>query len=292
VSRLTLSCGLLAVPIITHTGTDAQTPMPRSSWLPVDQIVEGEDGADDVQTEWHEVGSQPYDKATGGVIEEKESIVMRAQATDGTWVPLSKQEMDEVLGDTEEGVAEVVAFVPRAALLRDYVVVKWDQVRAADRSVGRKRTPDPGAERAFEIVTRAMANKDVFALVKVARQWVAMTPDGYWLRLAYAHTVRAPKEFPHPEVQEREVQMAEKLIDVLTEDEPVMPVDEAGPQLQAYVDEKAKLEEGERPTVTAVAAPVPVADVVGALEASLMVLADAKKAKAGKATAKRTRKAS
>lgn len=244
-----LSCGLLTIPVRIATGLDSQSDVKRSSFT--------KDG--------HPVGSKNYDKETGADVESAD-IVYKVRASNKVWIELSDEKKEELIGgpgDTK--LAEVVAFVPYAAMLREYAPTKWDQVR-----------PDQRAEKAFALLVEAMRRLDRIALVKLDRRWYAMTAEGWWIRLAPARTVREPQPMPVAPPAGKELDLAESLVEALTQFDPPVLDDEVAPRLHEYVEAQAAGMELEAvPDAPKIA---PVADIMAALEGSLARIAQERKA--------------
>lgn len=256
-NSLTLSWGLISIPLSVYTGSEKAGS----------GVVRREFTADG-----HEVGRQSYDKQTGAPITDTSGVVKKAQASDGTWVELTDDEIAVATGGVVKGLAEIICFVPLEAVGSEYVVEASNQVRPTQRKVGKEKRPDPAAEKAFGLLTSAMRTKGVAALVKVAlrgpAKFMAVTPDGEMHTLAFAETLRQPMEMSQASHSDAELALGLQLIDSVGVDTPVL-TDDATPKVKAYIEAKAA---GQAPQAVEVEA-APVVDLAAALAASLAATA-------------------
>ena len=252
-TSITLSFGLLNIPLSVYTGTEA-TRVERKEFFEGDTSVP--------------VGRAPVRKDTGEVIEQS-SVTRMAQAESGAWVPLSD---DEIAACTSpRGLAEVVAFVKDKDVPK-YLTEDVKQVRPkAD-----KGKVNPAADRAFALLLTTMRQSKVHALVKVAMRGPArfalLDAKGNLFMIYTADAIRETT-VPHGDYKfdSAELNLAKMLVETLGTSAPEL-VDDTAPMVQAYVNDKAKGVTPPPPSVPANAG----FDLVSQLQASI----DA--AKAGK----------
>lgn len=276
-SALTISWSMISIPVSVMKGiADVKSVPARSQFTP--------DG--------DPVGHILINKVTGISIE-RDEIVKKSQASDGTWVELLDEEIEEVTaGGPLKGVAAIETTIPLEALGKEYVVESYDFVRPALRKVGTKRVPDPAAEKAFALLLSSLKAEGRAALIKYAgrggaAKYAAITPEGLFLQLAFAGEVRIAPPLAQPEVTAAELEMGRRLIAAMDNGMPVL-TDDAGDKIRAFVDAKAGGVVVERPAEVEYEAPV--IDLMAALTASLAAAAPAP-APAKKAAAKKTKAA-
>jgi DNA end-binding protein Ku len=267
-----LSWGLISIPVKVFTGTERTPAVKRSMFT----------------DEGHPVGAMSYDKETGDPYDGE--VTYRSKASNGVWVELTDEEIATAVGGEHPAqLLSIEKFVPLSALGREYLVEKYDQVRPADSVSGRNRVPNPGAEKAFALLSTAMQQMGVGALVKIARRssfgYAVITPDGQFVYVLFAEQVRARLALPAVEVADNELALARQLIDAVGVDTPELH-DEASTAVLAYVEAKA---EGHAPQPATVSSlPTPTIDLAAALAASL----EAARAPAVPAKRARAKKAS
>jgi DNA end-binding protein Ku len=252
-TSITLAWGLVSIPLSVYTGTEG-TRVERKEFLNGNSTIP--------------IGRTPYRKDNGEVIENAD-VTRMAQASNGTWVVLTDDEIAQCT--SPKGLAEVQTFVPLKDI-ESYLTEGLVQVRPK-RTKGKA---DPAAERAFGLLLTAMAKRKVAALVKVAMRGPAryglVMPNGDLRLVLTADAVRQRLDLPEYTPSKAEVDLALQLIDAVGVDTPVI-TDDTAPVVQAYVNDKAQ---GVTPPPAAAAPAIP-ADIMAALNASI------DKAKAGKA---------
>jgi DNA end-binding protein Ku len=266
-NSLVVSWGLIQFPLSVYSGLEATTGVKRSEFTAAGNPI----------------GRKSYDKVTGGDVEG--DVVKKFELAPGQWIELSDEEIAAATGGTVKGQAEIASFIPLEAVGSTYVVEGVSQVRPSKIGSGRSSKPNVAADKAFALLCSAMRSRGVAALAKVAlrgpARWVAITPDGDMLSLAFAESVRPRIPMAEAELSAAELALAEKLIDAVGVDTPVL-TDDATPKVLAYL--QAKAVSGE--VKVAVEAPVAaVVDLAAALAASLEATAPAKKARSRKAVA-------
>lgn len=248
-TSITLSFGLVNIPLSVYTGTEA-TRVARKEFFNGDPGIE--------------VGRAAIRKDTGEVIEATD-VTRMALADSGAWVTLTD---DEIAACTSpRGLAEIVSFV-KVKDAGKYLVEDVKQVRPK-REKGKSNI---AADKAFVMLSTAMASRKVMALVKVAMRGparYALLDDKGNLFLIYtADAVRQWMDFPTIEtapVTEQELNVALMLIDAVGIEAPTL-VDTTAPVVQAYVNEKAS---GIEPPPAPVTAEVNPVDLMEQLLASL-----------------------
>ena len=225
-TTITLSVGVLAVPLSVFTGTEA-TRVARK------EFAHGDTN--------RPVGRLAYDKTAveaDGTITALETtdVVRMAQATSGAWVELTDDEIADCT--SPKGLAEVECFVP----LKDtnqYLTEGLVQVRPKRD----KSKPNPAAEKAFALLLAGMKARKVAALVKVAMRgparYALLLPTGDMLLVLTADAIREARDLPESSYSKAELAMVGTLIDAIGVDAPVI-TDDTAPVVQAFVDAKAK----------------------------------------------------
>jgi non-homologous end joining protein Ku len=254
-SSITLSALMLNVPLGIYTSTE-ETRVPRKEFFNGDASIP--------------VGRSPIRQDTGEVIHQTD-VVRMAQASNGTWVELTD---DEIAACTApKGVAEVVSFVP-VKEFGSYLTEKLYQVRPKVE----KGKPNRAAVQALALLFAGMKARKVGALVQLAMRgparYAILTSEGDLMMILTADAIRKPIpldddfKFTKPEVE-----MATNLIDAIGVDAPII-TDDTAPVVQEYVDAKA----GGAPTAK-VTPPAAIDNLMEAFQASI----DAAKAGKGKA---------
>jgi non-homologous end joining protein Ku len=254
-TSITLSAGLLNIPLSLYTSTQP-TRVERKEFLSGDVSVP--------------VGRSPIRKDTGAVVETGD-VTRMAEATNGTWVVLTD---DEIAASTSDrGVAEIVSFVST----KDFDNYLTEGLYQARPNV-EKGKANPAATKAFGLLLAGMKARKVGALVKLAMRgparYAILTTDGDLLMILTADAVRQPLPIHLGTFSKPEVALATDLIDAIGIESPAV-TDETAPVVQAYVDAKA----GGAAPKAAATAPAATDDLMAALQASI----DA--AKAAKAAA-------
>jgi non-homologous end joining protein Ku len=263
-TTITIAYGMVTFgPLSIYTGTEA-TGVSRKEFFQGDVTIP--------------VGRSPIRNDTCDTIESHD-VVRMAEATNGTWVALTD---DEIAACTSpRGMAEIVSFVP-VADFGEYLTENVYQVRPK-REKGKL---NPAVERAFTVLLAGMRKAGVGALIKVAMRgparYAILTSTGDLLMVYTADAVRQPQPLADLNAMSAsDVAMAVKLIEAVGIDSPVI-ADDTAPVVRAYVDSKA----GGAPEAK-VTAPAGTNDnFLGALEASIAEATKAKKAKGGKGKAK------
>ena len=218
-TSITLSWGLLNIPLSVYTGTE-ETRVSRKEFLLDDPTVS--------------VGRSPVRKDTGEVVDSADVIRM-AEASNGTWVPLNDDEI--AAATTDRGVAKIVSFVP---VEKAEAYLAENQVQVRPKST--KGKPDAAADKAFGLLLSAMRTRMVSALVKVAMRgparYALLDFDGTLTLIYSADQVREARPLSTHTFSDAELDMAVKLIDTVGLEAPVL-VDDTAPVVQAYVDSKA-----------------------------------------------------
>lgn len=260
-----LTFGMTSIPLAVYTGTDDLRIARR-------EFVRGTDV---------EVGRAQVRRDTGAVVDGVD-VVKMAQASNGTWVELTDDEMAEAT--LPKGTAEVVSFVPNAERGK-YVTQDVRQVRPQ----GVKGRVLPAVARSFGLLLAAMEDRDVCALVRFVQRgparYALLTSDGFLFLVFPSDHVREALPISDQSYSAAELALAGSLIEAVGIEAPVL-LDQTAHQVQAVVDGKAA---GVTPTVVEQAKPV-IIDLVAQLQASIDAV-NAAKAEAPKPAArKRTKK--
>lgn len=220
-AKITLSWGLLNIPLSAYTGTE-ETAMKRKEFV---------DGKVD-----HPAGRAVIDKTTGEVIDSSR-VVRMAEASNGTYVVLTDDEVSSCTG--VRNVAEVLTFIKNDDIF-NYMPSKLMQVRPHKT----KGIPDFAAQKAFSLLISAMASQKVSALVKVAlrgpAQYAILTATGDLLFVHPSDGVRKPLPMGLVQTSQEEQEMASKLLSSvgIAGNPPHLP-DVTAQEIGQFVDAKA-----------------------------------------------------
>jgi non-homologous end joining protein Ku len=243
---ITLSVGLLAVPLSVYSGTEA-TRVVRKEFIDVDGT-------------WIPVGRSPVRKDDGTVIDTAD-VVRMAESSDGKLVTLTDDEIADCT--SPKGLAEVEAFVPIKSI-GTYLAEGVLQVRPK-REKGRS---NPAVEKAFAVLLAGMAKRKVCALVKVAMRgparYALLNSEGDLILIHTADAVRERLPMVTVSYSKAEVDMVAALIDAVGIDTPTI-TDDTADAVRTFVEAKAK---GIDAPVK-VATPSPTIDIMSTLTASI-----------------------
>lgn len=174
----------------------------------------------------HEIGYKKFDKVTGKEVN-SEDIATKVLVGDKL-VELTDAEMLAATAGAavDKGDVEVSTFVPVSAIGDKYLVdnSRLYQVRPAQRDVGKKKVPDPHAEKLFMLLLASLEERQVAALLRVglrgtARHAVLMA-DGFVRFLFYADEVRQQRALPDVELSAVDREAFGELIDAIGVDTP------------------------------------------------------------------------
>lgn len=262
-TAVTLSFGFVHIPCSLYsTIEEPATPIRRHTYTKAGNAA----------------GKRDYDKETGENVE-ADQIIKKAEATDGTLVEVTDDEIIEAYERSGVTSGEILTFVPLSALTDGtYIAEGFHQLRPAKiKKKGTKSTmvPSPAANKAFATLMAGMESRGVFALIKLVQKvtsvprYAAVLPDGRLLVLCFASQIRQPRPMPTELPSEAEVQMVGALIDTIGIETPVL-LSEEGEGLRAYVDAKAA-GSLEKASDDVEAEPEPESDLMAMLAASLGV---------------------
>lgn len=225
-STFTLMLGMVPVPVRLFTPTQNNVTVERKMFSP--------DG--------NPVGMPLTDLVTGQRVD-KASTVKKVDYN-GELIELSDDELASVTAGfaVDKGQVPIETLIPLDAIGLRYRVEKFYQARPQKRQIGKKRVDDPVADKAFNLLLKALAAKNVAALFRVGlrsnARYAALTPDGHIHFLFYDDEVRQQVEFPEAEVSDAELGMASQLLDNIGLSVPVL-VNESAALVQDYLSRKA-----------------------------------------------------
>lgn len=259
-AKVTLSFGLIQVPVALYTGTVSEHGVSRK------QYVHTDDGD-------HPVGSQNYDKMTGEVVAYSE--IVRKIETEYGPVYIEDHEIEELFSISPDTVV-VKQFQPLHLFHQGHYVPKGiNFIEPQITGSGKKKGPDPLANKLLVTLFEGMRSKGACAVVEVTTRGVPkpgiITPDGVLWLVHHTDALREQRELPEVEVNPAEVQMMGTFIDQMWSTEVMDLTDERSALIQNLADEKAaagdfdRSEEPERQ----VAAAAPQQDVMALLMASV-----------------------
>jgi len=241
----TLSWGLITIPLSTFSGSEESRVVRK-------EFVEGDPD--------RPVGRSVTDKKSGAVIDQAKVIRM-AEATDGTWVILTDDEIAAC--SMPKGVAEIVTFVKRDWLF-EYLPEDVLQVRPPST----KGVQNPAQVKAFSLLLSAMMDEDVSALIKYAGRtgvkYGLLTYNGDLISIKTSDQIRARLPLNTVDVTDQERDLAKQLI-ASVGTSPVPVFDDTAAKVQEYVNTKAT---GAPPAPSAVVV-ASSDDILAMLQASL-----------------------
>lgn len=190
--------------------------------------------------ELHPVGMTSYDKVTGSNIEKSE-IVKCVEASDGTLVEVSDEEMHLVMA--EDGVSEFIGFLDNGTFRSEYVIEKKYQVRPTTKIANKTVKVSPFAK-PFAVFLEGMRQTNSVGIVKyVSRgnpKYYALLPDGSFFSLLYDEEVREDRPLPIVDLTDEEKAMGVKLVQKFTVDSTPVLTDETSTKVAALVEAKAE----------------------------------------------------
>lgn len=210
---------------------------------------------------------QLYSPVDDEVIERKDTV-RGYEYSKGQYVVFEEEELKALEAERSNSI-DIVEFVPLAAV--DFVHVEKSYYLG----------PDKGGDKAYKLLNRSMGDRDKVAVGRWAargkEQLVLLRPykDGLMLhQLYYANEVRAFDDVDRGggyEFHEKELDLAEKLIDQLSTDtfQPDKYSDDYADRVRAAVEEKVAGKE------ITVAPEAPKAQIIDLFEALKKSLADA-----------------
>ncbi len=202
----------------------------------------------------------------------RDELVRGYEVSKGKYVPLSEEEIQETKIAARESI-DILSFVPTESV--DVLYLEHAYYLA----------PDKGGSKGYAVLVEAMRRSGRVAIARYAARGdehiVSVRADGDVLvmhQLRYADEVRPPDEVPvaKQKVSERELELAQKLIEQTAEDEfdPAAFEDEAKTRKKALIARKSAIgevvedETGKRAGATA-GGEGKVIDLMEALKASL-----------------------
>lgn len=168
-----------------------------------------------------EIGYKKYDKVTGKDVADAD-CAMKVLVGEKL-VELTEAEMLAATAGSavDKGDVEVSTFVPVAAIGDKYLVDtgRLYQVRPAPREVGKKKLPDPQAQKLFALLLASLAEHGVAALLRVGLRGTArhalLCADGFVRFVYYPDEVRAPLDLPDVEISDGEREAFGQLIEAI-----------------------------------------------------------------------------
>jgi len=228
-----LTIGLMTLHLALYSSTEDSATR-RSSY------VEADDGNGNKVL--HAVGNKNYDKVTGNDVA-KSDIIKVCEASDGTLVPVSDEELQAFC--TENGTTEFIGFLDRDAYEANYVPEKKYQVRPAKLKVaGKTQKGESPFAKPFALVLEALRTENKVALVKFTQRGTAkfygLLPDGSFVSLLFDEEVREALPLPVVQFSADEKKLASQLVKKFTLKDAPVPTDESSAKIIEFVEEKAK----------------------------------------------------
>ena len=231
--NLILGFGTTAIPCNVYSGTQDNS-VKRSEHVVID--------ATEATPTYAKVGRATINKDSGATVESSD-VVRLAEATDGTLVPLSDDEIAAAIG-CEGGACTIEKFLPLSVMnAGTYIVDSLYQLRPAPARSGGSNRRSVTTEQAFALLIKAMRLEGTFALCMVALRgkprYAAFMPDGRLYTLRFTSEVRLPLGLPDSEASDEDLMLARMLVAAHTSNVAPTLRDSATAKVVAFVDSKA-----------------------------------------------------
>lgn len=228
---LTFSIALVQLSLDLYSGTE-ESATRRSTFI--------QKANKDDEVELHPVGMTTYDKITGENVS-KADVIKCMEASDGTLVPVSDEELQGFLA--ENGTTEFLGFIDREDYLANYVPEKRYQVRPAKVKVGSKTLKESPYTKPFAAILTTMRQNNKVGLLRYvsrgnARNY-ALQADGTLTSLYFDDEVREALPLPVVELNKDEQTMVSNLVKKLTLAELPVLEDQARERINEFVEQKA-----------------------------------------------------
>lgn len=231
---VTLTLGLVTIPLAIYSGTDSTAGVTRKEFLEV------EEGGEKVD---HPVGRGAVDKVTGELIEDPSKVVRKIMTEYGA-VYVSDEEIEQLMS-IEPKTMTVTAFQPLSLFVSgdNYIPSKLYYVEPAKTKIGSKKIVPAGTLKAFMMLLKAMREEGVFALVEYTSRGLpkpaALMPNGTLWQLHHTDECREQRPLDDVEIDSQTVGMGRALIGMYRKDEPLDISDKRSALINAFAEEKA-----------------------------------------------------
>lgn len=249
---ITLSFGLVNIPINIFSGTVSDAGVKRNEFLPVTN--------DKGEVEDHPVGRGQIDKVTGELLsEDQKAQVVKKIATEYGPVYVEDSEI-ETLFTLEPDTLKVKTFQPQHLFYQGhYVPEKQMFIEPTVTGSGKKKGYNAATLKLFRTLLEAMRADGVVAIGELTTRGVpkpvVLTPDGVLWQVWHTDSLREQRELPEADTVAAEVQMMGNLISAMKSTEVLDLSDERSALIQNFADEKAANGDFSKPVDTYTPAP-------------------------------------
>lgn len=249
---ITLSFGLVNIPVNIFSGTVSDAGVTRHEYLPVvnDQGV----------TEDHPVGRGSIDKVTGELLtpDQKAEVVKKIDTEYGpVWVEDGEI---EALFTLEADTLKVKTFQPQHLFYQGHYVPERQMfIEPIQTGTGKKKGYNASTLKLFHTLLEAMRADGVVAIGELTTRGVpkpvVLTPDGVLWQVWHTDSLREQRELPEAETNPAEVAMMGNLIAAMKSTDVLDLSDERSALIQNFADEKAANGDFSKPVDTYAPAP-------------------------------------
>lgn len=232
---VTLSFGLVNIPINLFTGTVSDHGISRHEYLPVE-----EDG----QIVDHPVGRGPIDKVTGALLtEEEKTKVVKKITTEYGPVFVEDSEIEKLF-TLEPDTLKIKTFQPQHLFTQGNYLPKTVMQIEPTKTSGKNKGYSAAGLKLFGTLLKAMREEGVVALGELTTRGtpkpVVLTPDGLLWQVWHTDAVREQRELPEVDLVEAEVKMMGSLINAMKSTDVQDLSDVRSDLIQNFANEKAE----------------------------------------------------
>lgn len=264
---VTLTFGLVSIPINIFSGTVSDAGITRHEYLPV---TEGDKTVD------HPVGRGQIDKVTGELLtpEQRDQVVKKVETEYG---PVYVEDSEiEKLFTLEPDTFKVKTFQPQHLFHQgNYLPKTVMQIEPTQTGTGKKKGYNQATLKLFHTLLKAMRDEGVVAVGELTTRGtpkpVVLTPDGLLWQVWHTDSVREQRELPEADLVDAEVKMMGSLIEAMKTTEVQDLSDVRSELIQNFANEKAEAGDFDKvaDTYAGPQAAEPSADLLSMLQASI-----------------------
>lgn len=249
--QVTLSFGLVNIPIALYAGTVATAGIERHEYLPVATT----DDQGNTTIEDHPVGRGKIDKVTGELIP-VESLADIQRKIETEYGPVYVEDSEiEKLFTLEPDTLKIKEFQPQTLFYQGNYVPKGLMFLEPQKSgTGKKRGYMAVASKLFATLLKGMREEGVVAVAELTTRGVPkpciLLPDGSLWLVWHTDAIREQRELPDAPLVDAEVNMMRGLISTLTKNEVADLTDYRSELIQTFADEKAEQGDFAKPVDT------------------------------------------
>lgn len=241
--KVTLSFGLIQIPVQIFTGTVSDAGITRHEYLPVKTGETDESGADVYED--HPVGRGLIDKIDGHLLtaDEKAQVTKKIETEYGP-VYVEDNEIEQLF-TLEPNSLKIKEFQPQHLFHQGHYVPKTLNFIEPDKvKVKGKNQYMPAATKVLATLLDGMKKEGVVAIAELTTRGVPkpciLTPDGALWQVWNTDALREQRPLPEADVVESDVTMMRGLIAALVKTEPADLSDVRSELIQNFADQKAE----------------------------------------------------